>query len=299
MIARETAARWPRGCLRRGRMTTGFESSPLSDLDISWPSCSRSFASRSRADSAMTVPGRNTAAAPISFSVGTSSGGITPPITVMMSGRPCSSSAFFSAGQQGEVAGGQRRDPDDVHVGVDRLLGDLLGCGEQRAHVDVEAHVGEGRDDDLLPAVVAVLAHLRDQDPRPAALGLLELVGRGAHLLHERVSRCGRLVPEHAADRTDHCLVPPVDLLQRVGDLADGGLGAGRVDGEGEQVAVERALAGPPLGGVGQRLERSGVRRRRCARRAVARAWPSAGGRRRRCRPGARRADPRRRAGRC
>jgi alkylhydroperoxidase/carboxymuconolactone decarboxylase family protein YurZ len=37
-----------------------------------------------------------------------------------------------------------------VHVGVDRLLGDLLGRREQRADVDVEAHVGEGADHDLL-----------------------------------------------------------------------------------------------------------------------------------------------------
>ena len=72
-------------------------------------------------------------------------------------------------GEQREVAGGQRGHPDDVHVGVDGLLGDLLGRREQRAHVDVEAHVGERADDDLLAAVVAVLAHLRDEDPRAAA----------------------------------------------------------------------------------------------------------------------------------
>ena len=72
--------------------------------------------------------------------------------------------------QQGEVPGRQRGDADDVHVGVDRLLGDLLGRGEQRAHVDVEAQVGERGDHDLLAAVVAVLAHLGDQDARTAAL---------------------------------------------------------------------------------------------------------------------------------
>ena len=84
----------------------------------------------------------------------------------MMSSRPRSASACFSAGTQGEVAGGQRVHADDVHVGVDRLLGDLLRRGEQRADVDVEAQVGERGDDDLLAAVVPVLAHLRDQDPR-------------------------------------------------------------------------------------------------------------------------------------
>ena len=45
---------------------------------------------------------------------------------------------------------------------------------EQRADVDVEAEVGEGRGDDLLAAVVAVLAHLGDQDARAAAFVVLE-----------------------------------------------------------------------------------------------------------------------------
>ena len=126
-------------------------------------------ASRSSAESAITVPGRNTAAAPISLSVGTSSGGMTPPMTIMMSGRALVGQRLLERGQQREVAGGQRGDSDDVHVGVDRLLGDLLGRGEQRAHVDVEAEVGEGGDDDLLAAVVAVLAHLGDEDARDGA----------------------------------------------------------------------------------------------------------------------------------
>ena len=142
--------------------------------------------------------------------------------------------------EQREVARGERGDPDDVDVGVDGLLRDLLGRGEQRPHVDVEAHVGEGADDDLLAAVVAVLAHLRDQDARAAALGLLELVGGVEDLLHQLAAGGAGLVPEHAADRTDHGLVSAVDLLQRVGDLADGRLGAGRVDREREQVAVQR-----------------------------------------------------------
>ena len=205
--------------------------------------------------------------------------------------------------QQREVARRERRDADDVHVVVDRLLGDLLGRGEQRPHVDVEAHVGERRDDHLLAAVVAVLAHLGDQDARTPSLGLGELGGRVEDLRRRgaarRVSRT-RLVPEHSRDRTDHGLVTPVDLLQRVGDLADRGLRAGRVDRQREQVAVERVTAARPgLGASWSAPRACGVPRRRPARRAAARAWRSAGGRRRRCRPAARRACPRRRAGRC
>src|SRR3954452_21648839 len=74
---------------------------------------------------------------------------------------------------QREVTGRQRVDPDDVDVGLDRLPGDLLRRLEQRAHVDVEAEVGERGGDHLLAAVVAVLTHLGDEDPRPPALGLL------------------------------------------------------------------------------------------------------------------------------
>jgi hypothetical protein len=49
------------------------------------------------------------------------------------------------------VAGRQGGDPDDVHVGLHRLPGDLLRRLEQRADVDVEAEVGERGGDDLLP----------------------------------------------------------------------------------------------------------------------------------------------------
>src|SRR5690606_2446271 len=57
------------------------------------------------------------------------------------------------------------------------------------------------------------------------------------------------LVPVHAADGTDHGLVPAVDLLHRVGDLADRGLGARGGDGQVEQVAVAA------LGAAGERVQ--------------------------------------------
>src|SRR5262245_35835279 len=61
-------------------------------------------------------------------------------------------------GYQREMTGGQRRDPDDVHVVLDRLARSLRGRCEQRTDIDVEAEIGEGRGDHLLAAVVAVLA---------------------------------------------------------------------------------------------------------------------------------------------
>jgi hypothetical protein len=93
---------------------------------------------------------------------------MTPPTTIMMSSRP---SAQFAPQlrDQRQVARGERADADDVHIVLDGLAGALLGRLEQRADVDVEAEVGKRRRDDLLAAVVAVLAHLGDQDARAAA----------------------------------------------------------------------------------------------------------------------------------
>ena len=134
----------------------------------------------------MTVPGRNTAAAPISLQRRDVVGRDHAADHDHDVGPALLGERLLERRQQREVAGRQRGDADDVHVGVDRLLGDLLGRGEQRPDVDVEAHVGERRDDDLLAAVVAVLAHLGDQDARPAALGLRELLGRVEDLLDQR-----------------------------------------------------------------------------------------------------------------
>ena len=74
------------------------------------------------------------------------------------------------------MAGGLARHADDVHVVLDRVAGGLLGRLEQRADVDVEAEVGERGGDHLGAAVVAVLAHLGDEDARPPALFGGELV---------------------------------------------------------------------------------------------------------------------------
>ena len=61
-----------------------------------------------------------------------------------------------------------------MDVVVDRVLRRLLRRLEQRPDVDVEADVGEGRGDHLGAAVVAVLAHLDHQHPRPPPLLLGE-----------------------------------------------------------------------------------------------------------------------------
>src|SRR5690606_5682619 len=62
------------------------------------------------------------------------------------------------------------------------------------------------------------------------------------------------LLAVHAGDGTDLPGVPAPDLLQRLRDLPDGGLGPGRVDGQLQEVAVTLRAGGEPaqrvLGGV-------------------------------------------------
>ena len=113
-----------------------------------------------------------------------------------------------------------------MHVVLHRLARGFLGRLEQRTDIDVEAEIGEGRCDDLLPAVVAVLAHLGDEDARPAAMLVLEDVDQrfdagqaSVHAAHLRLVDAGH--------RRNLGTVAAIDLLQRVGDLADGRLGAG------------------------------------------------------------------------
>ncbi|SKU93529.1 Uncharacterised protein [Mycobacteroides abscessus subsp. abscessus] len=59
----------------------------------SYPSRSASLCNRPIAASEITVPGGKMAAAPAWYSSSKSPGGITPPTTIMMSGRPASASA--------------------------------------------------------------------------------------------------------------------------------------------------------------------------------------------------------------
>ena len=61
--------------------------------------------------------------------------------------------------------------PIDVHIVLGRLAGGFGRGLEQRADIDVEAEIGESGGDDLGAPVVAVLAHLDDEQPRAAAFG--------------------------------------------------------------------------------------------------------------------------------
>ena len=119
-----------------------------------------------------------------------------------MSPRPSFVERRLQVRHQRQVAGRQRRHADDVHVVLDRLARRLVGRREQRADVDVEAEVGERRGDHLLAAVVAVLAHLGDEDARAAAVVLVERLDQLQDLADVVVHAAG-LRPVDARDGAD------------------------------------------------------------------------------------------------
>jgi hypothetical protein len=81
---------------------------------------------------------------------------------------------LFQRRDEREVAGGERRNANDMDLLLGRKRRHLLRSRKQRPDFDVEPEVGERRGNDLLPAVMSILAHLGDQNPGSAALVLGE-----------------------------------------------------------------------------------------------------------------------------
>ena len=144
-----------------------------------------------------------------------------------------------------------------MDVGVHCGPGGLGGGLEQGSHIDVHAQVGVGGGYHLLSPVVAVLAHLGDVDTRPAAFFGFECVGHGDGFFD--VTH-GTFLPYfilvYAGQGADLRLMAPEYLFEGVGDFADGGLGAGGIHGQLEQVFVQ--VTGLFIffgGGCGERLQ--------------------------------------------
>ena len=140
-----------------------------------------------------------------------------------------------------------------MDVVLDRLARRLAGGGKKCADVNIETEIGKGGGDDLLPAIVAVLADLGDQDTRAAAFVVFELGDEFLYafdgIRHSSVSHAD-LPSIDAGNRSDLGLMTPERFFQRKGNLAHGRLGARRVDRKRQQIAV---AAG---GAAGQRFER-------------------------------------------
>ena len=287
---RDSTSVMARAITRRSPASTPSTSAGTSTLEPSARFSGRgartACCSRSCAASAMTVPGGKTAAAPISFSVGTSSGGMTPPTTISTSSAPSSASASRSAGTSVRWPAASDETPTtctSASTACRATSSGVWNSGPTSTSKPRSANaVAMTFWPRSWPSWPILATRMRGRRPsassNSSAIRRVSSNGRGAPCL----------VAVHTGDGADLAGVPPVDLLQRVGDLPDGRLRAGGVDGELEQVRVQ--VAAPPslggrAGGVGEPAQRVAAPRRRRARRAAARAWPSAGRARRRCRP--------------
>ena len=182
------------------------------------------------------VPGPNTAAAPASNSTGRSRSGDYSAHDDHDVG-PAESGQFGDQLRHvGEVTGGQRGHPHDVHVVLHGLAGHLGGRLEQGPDVHVEAQVGVAAGHDLLAPIVPswpILA-TRMRGRRPTRAASCSIRRRTA--VTASIGAGGLAV--HTGDRTDFGGVAAHAALEGVADLAHGGPGPGGPDGQVEQVAV-------------------------------------------------------------
>ena len=133
------------------------------------------------------------------------------------------------------VSRGLRGDADHVHVVLDRLAHRLVGGLKKRSDIDVETDIGKRRGDHLGTAIVSVLTELADQHAWPATLGFGELDDRLAN--GRQIRHRSRTCAVHTCNGLGHGAMAPVDFLQRIGNLADGGPGTCSIDGECQQIA--------------------------------------------------------------
>src|SRR5690606_36351761 len=94
---------------------------------------------------------------------------------------------------------------DHVHAFLDCLVRDFLGRREQRADFHVESNIGEGARDHFLPAIMAVLTHLGDENARWFAFGFLKRRHTLARTLYGDIA--ASLAREYARHQTDRRLV--------------------------------------------------------------------------------------------
>ncbi len=210
--------------------------------------------------------------------VDTSSGGITPPIDDHDVGTALLGQRLLERGHQREVTGRERADtrrcarrrrpPAGRPPRASRTAGPRRRRSRGRRRRWRSTFWPRS-----WPSWPILATRMRGR--RPSAS--LELVGGVEDLLDQGAVALAGGVAVHPADRTDHGLVAAVHLLQRVGDLADRGLGAGRVDGQREQVAVEpspaRSRARPLLVSASRLRRTSSSSRSARSRSSLAICW--------------------------
>ena len=108
---------------------------------------------------------------------------------------------------------------------------------EQRSDVNVHAEVGIGGRNNLLSTIVAILPHFGDEDTRATTFLSFKGIGHGDGFLHVRHGAfLSDLFLVHARQSTDLSLMAAENLLQRIGNFADGCLCASCIHRQFQEV---------------------------------------------------------------
>ena len=134
------------------------------------------------------------------------------------------------------VTGGQRGEADHVHIVVDSVLRRFFRCLEERADVDVPAHIREGCRQDFLAAIVTVLSHLREENTRTTTFEFLKFIRQ--FLRRVELRRIFKFAGVHAGNRVDDRIETAGDFFDGVGNFAQGSTVVRRLDRHFQKVSV-------------------------------------------------------------
>ena len=121
-----------------------------------------------------------------------------------------------------------------MDIVFDGLPSGFFGGLEQRADIDVETDIGEGRGDDLGAAVVAVLAQLYHQHAGPPAFAHRKGINRGLDSIELGIAGKSRTV--NPGDRANFSAVAGKFRFQRIGNFAHRRARPRGIDGQGQKV---------------------------------------------------------------
>ena len=127
---------------------------------------------------------------------------------------------FDDSREQGLMTCCQGREADHMNVVVDGILCRFFRSLEERAYVDVPAHICEGGSKDFLASVVTILAHLREEDTRAAAFESFEFVSQ--FLCFVQFGGVIEFIGVYAGNGVDDCIEAAGYLFNSVRDFAKG-----------------------------------------------------------------------------
>ena len=222
--------------------------------------CAEQLEDRGRRRRGCCVPGPKTATTPASCRNAWSCGGITPPHTTRMSSAPALASSSMSCGTSVLWPAAWLDTPTTCTSFSTAARATSAGVSNSGPKSTSKPRSANAVPTTLAPRSWPSWPILAIEDARaPAVVGLAKASTSATDLVEALVALEGRAV--HAGDATDLRLVAAEHRLHGVAHLADRGPGPGRLDAEGEEVAVAGGALAEPLERVLRRRPRRGSAR--------------------------------------